>query len=468
MGTIKINRSDVIWSYLGTFFRIGVNIVLLPFVLHYLSDDDLGLWYVFGSISTLVALLDFGFAPALSRNISYVWCGARELKKNSLIEVADTTTDFVYFKTVLLTCKNIYLTIATIAFLILIGVGTPYIITISNKGAVLPWLIYSTGVLLNIIYSYYSSFLRGVGAVAQSNKAAVYSRFVQIALTLPLLISGMGLVGVSVAYLCSGIALRMYSRFAFLKYEGIGNSIKNIVVNDRFKKSIELFKIVWHNASKDGLVTLSNFLSTQANTLISSAIIGLSTTGSYGIAVQFASVISSLSFVPFTTNHPLMQEKAINGDMNESKSLFVTSIFLYCILFLLMSIGLILIRPVIVWLKPSFELDVYMLLVLLLYYFLYNLYHLFCSYISTFNVIPYYKSFIFTSFLSVSLSFVLSKYMGLGIWALIIAPLLASSVYNIWRWPIFVFSNYLKMSFFDFLKLGTSGSQIYIRKFFKR
>ena len=232
MGSININRSDLIWSYLGTFFRLGVNIILLPFVLHYLSDDDLGLWYVFGSINALVALLDFGFAPALSRNISYVWCGARELKKNSLIEVADTTTDFVYFKTVLLTCKNIYLVIASIAFIILIGAGTPYIIAISNKEAVLPWLIYSTGVLLNILYSYYSSFLRGVGAVAQSNKAAVYSRFVQIALTLPLLLLGTGLIGVSIAYLCSGIVLRLYSRFAFLKYEGIGNSIKNIVVND--------------------------------------------------------------------------------------------------------------------------------------------------------------------------------------------------------------------------------------------
>lgn len=468
MGSININRSDLIWSYLGTFFRLGVNIVLLPFVLHYLSDDDLGLWYVFGSINALVALLDFGFAPALSRNISYVWCGARELKKNSIIEVTDTTTDFVYFKTVLLTCKHIYLVIATIAFVILIGAGTPYIIAISNKEAIIPWFIYSTGVLLNILYSYYSSFLRGVGAVAQSNKAAVYSRFVQIALTLPLLLAGTGLIGVSISYLCSGIALRLYSRFAFLKYEGIGNSIKDIVVSDKFKKSIELFRIVWHNASKDGLVTLSNFLSTQANTLISSAVIGLSTTGSYGIAVQFASVISTLAFVPFTTNHPLMQEKSIQGDTKGSKSVFATSIILYCILFVMMSIGLILLRPVIIWLKPSFDLDLFMLLVLLVFYFIYNLYHLFCSYISTFNTVPYYKSFVITAFFSVTLSFIMAKYFDMGLWALIVAPLLASIAYNAWKWPVYVFNSYLHISLIDFCKLGYIGAIAYVKKMIKR
>ena len=109
MGKITIDRKDYIWSYIGSFVKLGVNIILLPIILVYLSDDELGLWYVFGSIATLVALLDFGFAPALARNISYVWCGATNLKKED-INVIDTKgeTDFQYFKTLLQTCKMIY------------------------------------------------------------------------------------------------------------------------------------------------------------------------------------------------------------------------------------------------------------------------------------------------------------------------------------------------------------------------
>ncbi len=84
MASIIIDKKDVVWSYLGSFFRLAANIILLPFMLHFLSDDDLGMWYVFAGIAQFVVLLDFGFAPALSRNIAYVWCGAKELSREDI------------------------------------------------------------------------------------------------------------------------------------------------------------------------------------------------------------------------------------------------------------------------------------------------------------------------------------------------------------------------------------------------
>lgn len=467
MAEIKIGRKDFIWSYLGTFFRLGVNIILLPLVLRYLTDDELGLWYVFCSISALTTLLDFGFAPALSRNISYVWCGAKELKKTDLIRANNSETDFEYFKTVLYTCKYIYLIIAMGSLFILLGPGAIYIIKISSTEVISSWFIYSIGIFLNVLFSYYSTFLRGVGAVAENNVAAVYSRLTQIIVTIPLLLLGYGLMGVSVAYLLSGFTLRIYSRYAFYKYEGIGQKIKDILVIDKIKKSVDLFKIVWHNASKDGLVTLSNYLSTQANTLISSALIGLSATGSYGISVQIASIISSLAFVPFTTNHPAMQEKSISGDIQGSKKLFSASIFMYIILFFSMSIGLIILKPIIIWLKPNFSLSTSMLVTLLFFNFIYNLYNLFCSYISTFNKIPYSNALVLSSFVTVILSFVFTKYMNMGIWALITAPLIVSLSYNAWKWPNYVFENYLKMTLSEYLLMGYEASIVYIKKLVK-
>lgn len=468
MATINIGKKDLIWSYLGTFFRLGVNVILLPIVLRYLSDSDLGLWYVFGSISALVALLDFGFAPALARNIAYVWCGARELKNTDIVTVDNSETDFVYFKTVLNTCKYIYFILSTIALVLLLSAGSIYIVQVDSTEALDSWIVYSLGVFLNIWFSYYSTFLRGIGAIAENNIAAVYSRLAQIVFTIPLLLMGYGLMGVSIAYFMSGFVLRIYSRQAFYKYDSIGERIKNITVPNQIKKSIDLFKIVWHNASRDGLVTLSNYLSTQANTLVSSAVIGLSATGSYGISVQFASIISTLAFTPFTTNHPAMQEKSISGDIEGSKRLFATSIMMYAIIFIVLGGGLVLSKPLILWLKPNFSVDTWMLIVLLLYNFIYNLYHLFCSYISTFNKIPYSNAFIITSFASVGLSYVFAKYLGMGIWAMIIAPLLVSLAYNAWKWPKYVFDNYLQMSIEDYLKIGLNGSKEYIKKIIKK
>ena len=122
MSNIKINKSDIAWAYVGNFFRVAANIILLPLVLKFLSDDELGIWYVFGSISQIVVILDFGFAATLSRNISYTWCGVDSLQKENISEnINNKETNFEYLKLVLQTCKIIYSVIALIALLFLLS-----------------------------------------------------------------------------------------------------------------------------------------------------------------------------------------------------------------------------------------------------------------------------------------------------------------------------------------------------------
>ena len=455
MAEIKIGKKDYIWSYMGTFIKLGVNIILLPIVLVYLTDDELGLWYVFGSISTLVALLDFGFAPSLARNISYVWCGSTKLQKENVSIVGDKgETDFVYFKTVLLTCRAIYLVIALVALAFLLSIGSYYIYKISNLVAVYAWIVYSFATFINLLYGYYGSFLRGVGAVAEYNKSSVYSKLIQVFFSVIFLIAGWGLMGVSIAFLISGISVRFYSYVVFYKYENIGKHLKLAVVDDLKPKIVELFKIVWHNASKEGLVTLSNYLSTQANTLICSFVIGLSSTGSYGLSVQLATIIGSISSVIFSANHPKLQEMSVSNNLEGGKRIFASSMGIYVLTFITLSVLLLLGLPIIVYFKPTYNVNVIMLICILLYMFLYNFYHLFCSYISTFNILPYTKSFILTAILTVLLSYVAAKFFNIGIWALILCPIIVSLSFNVWYWPRYVLHNILHISLYSFVKVG--------------
>ena len=78
---IKITNKDIVWNYLGYGITFGINVILLPLVLHFLSEEEVGLWYVFTSIGALVTLFDFGFAPQIARNITYAFSGATELLK---------------------------------------------------------------------------------------------------------------------------------------------------------------------------------------------------------------------------------------------------------------------------------------------------------------------------------------------------------------------------------------------------
>lgn len=62
---IEIKGKDIVWSYLGALLSMAANIVMIPFLVYYLDENLLGLWYVFCSIGAMTALFDFGFATTL-------------------------------------------------------------------------------------------------------------------------------------------------------------------------------------------------------------------------------------------------------------------------------------------------------------------------------------------------------------------------------------------------------------------
>lgn len=458
MANIHIGKRDIIWSYIGSFFKVAANIILLPVVLKLLTDDELGIWYVFGSVSQIVVLLDFGFAATVARNIAYAWCGVDSLKKETIAEIQDNQeTNFEYFKLVLQTCKVIYAVIAGSALLFLLTAGLFYINSL-DPSSIVAWMIYSIGVALNMRYCYYTSFLLGVGAVAENNKAAIITKLVQIIVSIILLFAGYGVLGVSIAYFLSGIALRLSSKLYFDNYENIRVRLKEIKTKTSWSEVKNTFKIIWHNASKDGLVTLANYLNTQANTLICSSVLGLATTGSYGLSVQLSAIAASIAGIPFSSTLPKLQEKAVKRDNQGGQKLFSGTMILFIVSFIIITGLVVLLLPVIKWLKPTLAIDVWLLLAVFFLALVNQIYHYCASLISTFNTLPYTKAFIISSVVAVLLSYLLTKYTGVDIWGLVLAPLLVAFSYNVWKWPLYVLNLY-DVSLYTFIKSGFSFSK---------
>lgn len=465
MSHVNIGRGDLLWSYLGTFFRVGTNLLLLPIIIGYLTESEVGLWYVFASISHFVTLFDFGFAPSFARNIAYIWCGAKSLRRESLITIKDNETDWTEFYIILHSCKYVYLFISLLALIILLSAGTFYIVKVSSVFYIDAWIIYSIAVFINLLYGYYTSLLRGVGAVAENNQSGVISKLVQIVFCWLLLELDFGLLGVSIAYLLSGIALRLSSKILFNKYENIGNNLRYVVVNSLLKKCIDKIKIIWHNSSKEGLVTLSNYLNSQANTLICSYMIGLSATGSYGVSLQIATLVYTVSGIPFITYQSKMQEYAISNKTESNKQLFSFAILSFVIVYVLLASGSFLCFPIIHFIKPGFVIDVNLYLLILLQVFLWAYYGLFCSFISSYNKLPYTKTYIVSSLITVLLSICLVKYTDLGIWALVISPILVS-LYNVWKWPYCVKKYYLHTTYYEMMSIGSKSIAEITRPYF--
>ena len=466
MANIKIGKSDIIWSYIGNFFKVAANIILLPVVLKMLTDDELGIWYVFGSVSQIVVLLDFGFAATIARNIAYAWCGVDSLQKDSIGNLREgQETNFEYFKKVLDTCRFIYLIIASVALLILLTAGLFYIRSL-DETCVIAWVIYSMGVAVNLLYCYYTSFMRGIGAIAENNKAAVITKLAQIIVTIVLLSMGTGILGVSIAYLASGIILGLCSKFYFERYESIKNKLKSVNSRSSLAEIKNMFGIIWYNASKDGLVTVANYLNTQANTLICSSVLGLATTGAYGLSVQLATISASIASIPFTSALPKLQEKAAQRDNEGGGILFSGTIIMFALSYIVLTAMVIILLPVIKWLKPTLVIEVPMLLIVFLLLFIDKIYHLCASLISTFNTLPYTKAFFYSSIISVVVSYILARYTSLGLWGILLAPIIVAACYNMWKWPLYVLNMY-KVSLSQFISKGISYTTQYIKSSFR-
>lgn len=439
---IDIGKRDMIWSYASTILSASISVMLMPFVLAFLGDSELGLWYVYASISALVLLLDFGFAPTVARNIAFAWSGAREVRRSEVVEIGDEAQgiDWELFESILATCRLMYLMISFVAALLMSTLGTWYVYAVASdmlsETWLLSWALYAAGVFLNLLYGYLNAFLRGVGAVAEISKSQVFARIAQLGLSVILLLAGLGIIGCSLSYLVSGIILRVTGLRYFLSYKGIGKRLQKGFATVARERASELFKIMWSNAWRDGLVSVSVYLCTQANTLICSYVLGLVSTGSYGLSLQVANIIGNISAVWYSTNQPRMQECVVTGNRGLNVRLFGESIIVFVAVGTTLSIGAIVVGvPLIRVLRPSSSMDPWLLAALCAYTLAYRGANLCASCISNFNTIPYYLAFVLSGICSVTFSAGLAAWSGLGIWSLVVAPTLVLISYNIWKWP---------------------------------
>lgn len=463
---VQLNRKDVVWNYLGIMMNLGGNFLILPFLLYFLDDSRYGLWNVFVSLGGIVALFDFGFNTTFARNITFCWSGARALSKESVEYSENSEPDFFLMKKVLNTCRVIYFVISLVALLALSIFGTAYIYYIGGEidgiDYIFAWLIYGVAIFLNLYYGYYDSFLRGVGAIATVNKLKIFARIVQILLVAILMFSGFGIMGASVAYLGYGLFFRVTAKRSFYRYHNIGNELKNITEEPAKKDIREMFTVIWHNAWRDGLVSLANYLSNQVTVIIASLYLTLAETGAYSLAVQLAQAVVQISSALYTAYQPTLQSAYVARNKGKIKDVmsailvsFVTlSILGFAALFL---VGIPLIRLV----KPSAVLEPALILGVGMYQIILKGRNCYTSYLSSTNRLPYTRAFVTSGVLCVLFSFVFEQFLNLGIWGLIFAQVLSQVIFNAWYWPLFVHRE-LELSV---LELPTRGTRE-LRSFF--
>ena len=457
---IKVTKKDIIWNYTNLFLTTAINIILLPFILKSLSSAEMGLWYVFTSFGSLAVLIDFGFSTTISRNVTFVWCGAKEIVKEGFTQNKENSDPNYYLLYKLIgTSKTIYLILASVVFLGLSTAGTFFIIEsakeqIAQSDYMIAWIIYLLSVVINIYFAYWIPLLKGIGAIKESNQVVVISKIIQLFLTIVGLFMGYGLIAVAIAYFISNLIMRLVAIYLFSKYQDVSYNLSKFkIIKIPVKEKKDLFLSVWPNAYKQGLISLSNFVQKRASTLISSAYFGLEIASAVGLTQQIFDIIMSVGNALFNTYIPSMSYERVNGNIKKLKEYFFKAIGVSVYIILFGGFSAIFISPYLLDLIKSDTtlLPISISAILLVGNFLTNTHTLSGAFISTGNTMPMYKSYILTSILTIILQLSFVNLTSLGITGLITSGLIANLLFNNWYWPM-VSAKELNLSFEDYFK----------------
>jgi O-antigen/teichoic acid export membrane protein len=463
MDEIQITKNDAIWSYVAQFFNIASGFITLPLILHMLSTEEIAMNYLMLTIGSMVALLDFGFAPQFGRVITYVFSGAQTLLKEDVVIEKDKPINYKLLKVILHVAKKVYRKISLLVIVLMSTLGTIYIYRVTNgftniHNSLVVWVLYTLSTYFNIYYKYYNSFLIGRGYIAESQKATLVSRITYIALTYALLLFGFGLISVTIANLVSPFVSRYMSYRYFFDDELKKKISEQNYTSEEVK---ETFSVVWYNAKKLGINYVGSYAILKFSLFIAGLFLSLSEVASLGLMMQITSIIVAVSATFYTTFNSKLSFYRVKGDNQGFKKIFGFSLVIHLIVFLSCSLLLIFVGPFLLELIGSKAVlpSTLVLSIYLLVNLLEGNHSLCASAIATSNKVPFVMPSIVTGLLICLFDYVVLQFTSLGLLGLVLVQGICQLAYNNWKWPKWICQD-LNTNFYELLRIGMSEIKV--------
>jgi O-antigen/teichoic acid export membrane protein len=434
--------SAVAWSFVFTAVRAGGNLLVLPLMLHKLSPEDLGLWYVFLSLGGLASLIDFGFYPTMSRVTAFLWAGAEKIQETGvtpILPAGDSPPPPNYrLLADLVRTMQIYYRGIGILITALMGIfGSTWII---HKAHFLPdapavlwaWLLFLAGIFVNITSGMWHPLLSGINQVRLNQQIFVCGLIANYLTIVIGLLFGAGLFAPVAGFFLMGAVSRSAARWQYNRF----TKSKEYAPASRW--SSELLRGLWPTAWRTGIVTLGIYATLNLGTLICSAFLGLNAAASYGLSMQLvlAAVAIAASFI--AVKIPLVAQLHALGREREIGRMVFPRMRWYWVVYAGLATAAVLFGDRVIhgWFHSQTPLLPKTLLVALFLVGALEGHHgIFRELAVTAHRNPFATPVVVSGLLIVILSSVLVARIGL--WGLIIAPGLVQICFNNW-WIVLV------------------------------
>ncbi len=459
---MKITKQDFSWSIFAYLFKIGSSLLLLHFILKFLSLEDVGIWYVLSSVLGLTLLFDFGFSPTIIRNVTYIYSGIKELRKEGIEEVNTSSKEKVNYKLLgafIHTIRRIYLLIGFLAFVLLSVIGSYYFYTILRASNLnyniyywVTWFVFIVSTISNLYFIYLNNLLIGRGLVSKAQQSIVIGNLVYVILALCSVYSGFGLLGVVISNFIGTLVNRYIAYFAFFDIKTRRYIDDNLGSS---KEHNELFQIVFFNARKMGVVTIGGFLINKAGFFLVTMFFSLSVVAKYGLTMQLISVVSSFAAIYFNTYLPLINMDLISKNFKGVIRNIGMSLFLIIAIFSVALVVFYFFGDIFLNLLGSkiTLIDKNLIAVIILIGFLEIQHSVMATILTLENVVPFVYPALISGVVILGLSTILLYFVEVSLWFVIIPQALVQLSYNNWKWPLAVLRK-LNINYFALIYQG--------------
>lgn len=435
----NIGKKEIAWSYVATAFTIGAGVILLPFILHKMPQETVGIWNIFQTITALVLMLDFGFRPTFARNISYIFSGVKTLQKDGVSHIdADAEVDYGLLKGSLLAMRRFYSWMALAVFAVLLTAGTAYFYYILQKyngdrqDALIAWILLIAINCYNLYTFYYDALLTGKGYVKRSQQINMLGQAIYLALAIGLIYAGFGLTAIVTSQLVSTIVRRILIYRVFFTPE-----LKSHLESADPQEPKEILSAITPNAIKIGLTQLGGFLVNKSAILIGSAFLTLEEIACYGITIQVMDILARCATVPYQSFMPKLAQFRAENNLAELRRYYLCCTASLWAIYFVGGLAFVFLGD---WALDIIHSQTHfvptiMLCVMLLISTLEHNHAQSAGFIMADNRIPFFIPSLISGAATVLLLWIFLSPLNLGIWGMILAPGVAQLAYQNWKWP---------------------------------
>lgn len=453
---IRTTKKDIVWNYMAIFFNMGAGVIVLPIILHFLNAEEIGLYYLMLTISSMVALIDFGFAPQIGRNITYALSGAKHIEREGLHELPNSEPNYRLLAIVIGAAKFIYRRLSIVVSVIMLTLGTFYIHHVTHgfldvDYSLWIWLVFCFTNFFNIYFIYYRSLLTGSGKIYESSVSMILSKGVYILVCFIMLAMGCGLFSVVVANM-----LELFTRVFYSHVKFYTPHIKSSLPIGFKKQEIRnAINSIWYNAKKLGINSLGSFAILKLNLFLIGLFLPLHIVGAFGVLTQVVQTLSSVASAMFHSFVPQISSLQVRHNNQEIIKIMSFSTVLFWITILLSGVlAIIVLPPLLSFIHSTIELpDRIICLTYLIVMALEGNHSNFATVIATSNKVPFVAAGLTAGALIAIFTYLSLCFTNLGLYGVVLVQGIVQLSYNNWKWPAYVLND-LDCDTRTFIKTG--------------